>query len=281
MLRGIAFTLCITSVIVGAGCMKDLSGLARDKTGKFYSVNNRPGLVARCDIDMEKGKSRCKALPFELQTFENYDLEGIVWVNEKLFYVVSEKRENQCFEKCTLSQEILPFTINEQGRVVQAACSPMQIPLLPGDDPNCRAANCGLEGVTYDAEKNVLYVAKEHSEPRIFRIPLDEQQCPIGRYEELDVAKLFPAYSDLAFSAKRRTLFVLSSRGGGFVELDLATKRVLFSSDSILGVREFIKAHIPTEGILIDDEKDMVYMMAEDGAFFSMPLHKASSAANP
>ena len=263
--------LSVLLVLICFGCLRDLSGITMDRDGHIYSINNRPGVFARCEADGDS--LRCKPLPYRLNTYRSYDFEGITWVTDSMFYTVIEKTDNQCSTDCNLSQQVLAFQIDPKGYVISAACDPLEIPLFKNDNPDCRFANCGLEGVAYDSRHNRLYIAKEHSQARLFVAELDERHCPTGNVLQMKPPKTYASYSDLAYSAKRHSLFVLSSRQEGFFEWDLKENRIILNSDEAYpDVRPFIQAHIPTEGIYIDDRNDSILLLAEDGALYTAKL---------
>jgi len=261
------------------GCWRDLSGLTADGQGRILVVNNRPGAFLLCAPDGDS--LDCKRLAFRTTRWERYDLEGVAFVRDDLFYAVSEKRDNQCLGGCSLMQDLLAFRIAEDGCVVPAACGSLTIPLFEGDDPECGFANCGLEGVAYVPERNLLYVAKEYSQARLFAVQLDGRQCPTGVYAEARPPEPLSSYNDLAWSPRWESLFLLSANDSRFVAWNLQTNAVVLRSEDVPEAAAFMKAHRSTEGIWIDDAQNRVLLLEEGGAFgaFELPPLPVASAA--
>ncbi len=257
-------------VITAAGCLHDLSGLTMNSEGRILAVNNRPGLFAWCEPD--SGRLDCKKLTFRLPTYSHYDLEGVTWVGNNRFFAVAEKRDNQCLAGCELSQEVMAFTLDDKGEVVAGPCGPLIIPLYADDNPDCPFANCGLEGVAFDPDRKLLYVAKEADQPRLFAVQLDGRLCPDGAFKQLALPRPFPGLSDLAYSSKRQSLFILSSRGHGFYGWHLPSKEIRIDSSRYPECEPFFQAHIPVEGIYVDDSTDTLLLLAEDGALLTLSL---------
>lgn len=269
--------MMMMATLFTTGCaarLHDLSGLAKDGKGNIYSVNNRPGVFVKCERMGDK--LDCERLPYKLTTYERYDLEGIVWIEGEFFYVVSEKRDNICAASCALSQDILLFRIDHEGMVEAGHCAPFTIPVFESDDADCPYANCGLEGIAYDSQQKLLYIAKERKKRRLFKVPLNENLCPSGTFEEITPPEeaLPVAFSDLYFSKARQSLFILDSRGERFYEWKLSEERIGYDSNINPKVKAFILNNIPTEGIYIDDAKNEAHLLAENGAFLIVPLNK-------
>ncbi len=280
MMRPLLLVLLVGMTLLFAAlsgsCMRDLSGLTVDSQGRILAVNNRPGVFAHCKP--KDGRLDCESLPFDVELYRRYDFEGVTSVNEHLFYAVIEKRNNNCLSGCELSQEVLAFRLGKDGKVRRAACPGLTIPLFEKDRKNCRFANCGLEGVAYDPDRNRLYVAKETWEPRLFSVSLDENHCPTGEFQEIHPPETRRAYNDLAYSSKRQSLFILSGYYHTFLEWNLKENRIVLNAEKDLPeATRFMEEHTATEGIYIDDETETVWLLTEKGAFFTARLPSPSA----
>jgi uncharacterized protein YjiK len=281
MARFISLLVVLTMMgcVMAACLMKDLSGLTLDSRQQILAVNNRPGAFVQCR--QAGDKLDCTPLVFEMARYERYDFEGVTWVNDSLFYAVIEKRNNQCLAGCELSQEVLPFRINEKGRVVEAQCGSLTIPLMRGDDPGCAFANCGLEGITYDSRRRLLYVAKEIHKPRLFAVQLTGELCPTGSFVEIAPPERMSSYNDLAYSRARDSLFVLSSEDRRLIEWRLGDHSIGLRSELIPELHRFLFAVPIVEGVAVDDAAGRVMLLAESGRFISVPLPPVQTANQP
>lgn len=248
----------------------DWSGMTLDDRGRILAVNNRPGAVGLCEDSGEE--LVCTPLPFEMRNYSRYDFEGIAWVGPELFYVVSEKRDNRCMADCRLSQDVMAFRINARGEVAAAACGTVTIPLLRGDNPRCPYANCGLEGIAYDARRRMLYVAKEAEQPRLFALPLNEDLCPTGQIAPLRPPVALSSYNGLAFSQARDSLFILSTRAARLYEWRLSDNRIVLRSEDIPALHHFLTTVPIVEAVTVDDAAQRLYLASERGRFLSVPL---------
>ena len=266
----IAVVSAAIAVLAAACLFRDLSGVSIDSKGRLLAVNNRPGLFALCEMDGDK--FTCKKLAFRLSSFERWDLEGVTWVDENMFYAVSEKRNNQCFSACELSQDVVAFRIDEDGFVSEARCRQVRIPLFESDNEDCSFANCGLEAVAFDIDRNVLYVGKEMYQARLFRLELDKDHCPTGEFKEIEPPRRVLSYNDMHYSKKRRSLFVLSLKVEAFFEWNLPTNRIVFDSKTLPETGKFIRENIPVEGITFDERSDEIILLAESGKYHKVKL---------
>lgn len=267
----ILLVLLFAAVILFSSCdLRDLSGITKNSKNEWVTVNNRPGSFAVCS---PKGDELdCKRLKFNLQTHELLDLEGITYIEDNLYYVAIEKRNNQCLSGCTLSQEVIAFRISASNEVYTDSCGSLKIPLYQNDVEDCSFANCGLEGIAYDKDRNRLYIAKEMVQPRIFMAQLDENKCPTGEYKEVAPPLVMITYNGLAYSSKWQSLFLLSTRRNMFYAWNLTTNSISLKSSQIPKVQEFLETKDLVEGIYVDDESNTVVLLAEDGSFISAEL---------
>lgn len=268
-MRARAILLLFAACLFG-GCVRDLSGLTLDGQGRVLAVNNRPGVVLRGTLHGDT--LDLHPLPFRLSTLMRYDLEGIAYVDDDLFYVVSEKEDNACVGGCTLAQDVIPLRLDEDGYVAPSRCARLRLPLFADDDPACAFANCGLEGVAFDGERNLLYVAKEAFKPRLFAVQLDDSHCPTGNFVELHPPLAYPGYNDLAYSAARHSLFILSTRAHAFYEWRLDVDRIGLQSRDMPEAAAFLARTPVVEGLALDDKNHQLLLLAESGAFARFPL---------
>lgn len=250
--------------------LRELSGLTKDGQGRFVAVNNRPGAFALCR--QTDNKLDCRRLPFHYPLYSSYDFEGVTWVTENLFYAVIEKRNNHCLSGCSLSQDIIAYRIDEQQQVVAAQCDNVHIGLYEDDVEDCPFANCGLEGIAYVSDRNLLMVAKEGQSPRLFAVQLGEDHCPTGSYVQIKAPEPMASYNGLTYSEKRRSLFILSTAEHRFYEWLIGEKRIGLRSESIAEADRFLRETAQVEGIYVDDEQDRLLLLAEGGEFLSVPL---------
>jgi len=262
-------------LLLTAGCLRDYSGISAIGPDEYIITNNRPGIFEHCRMK-SADELTCKRLAFKSSEFTFYDFEGVAWVNDKLFYAVIEKRNNRCLAGCELEQMIVPLRIEENRYVTEAACGELELPLFKGDDPDCAFANCGLEGVAYNQQLNLLYVVKEHSEKRLFVVPLDDKLCPAGNFEQMKIDDGLATYSDIAYSQARNSLFLLSRVSRAFVEYSLDQNRIVLHSRDVPGMTEFFAENEDAEGIFVLDGSSQVLVMGESRAFILADLLAAA-----
>ncbi len=264
------FLLCCLLLLTA--CVRDYSGITRIRAGEYLITNNRPGFFETCELTEDGQGLKCRRLSFMVSKYQFYDFEGVAWVNDDLFYAVIEKRNNRCMFGCKLEQFILPFHIDQRRRVTIGSCGEMEIPLQKGDDPNCPFANCGLEGVAFNPSENLLYVAKERDRKRLFKVPLKDDFCPSGNFEQFEIGDNFSGYSDLAYSEKRKSLFVLSRSDRAFVEYSFVEKKIVLHSRDLPEAALFMDENPDVEGIFVEDDDGSLVLLAESKAFLRMKL---------
>ncbi len=274
MRRFLTTLVLLSALLAIAGCLHDYSGISGINPREYIITNNRPGLFERCRLE-SADKLSCRHLAFKSSEFGFYDFEGLAWINDHLFYAVIEKRNNRCLAGCSLEQKIIPLRIEDDTYVTQAACGEMEIPLLKGDDPDCEFANCGLEGVAYNPRLNLLYVVKEHSQKRIFTVPLDGKHCPAGNYGQIQVGDGLANYSDIAYSQARNSIFLLSRVSRDFVEYSLDAGKIVLHARDVPGMAEFFSANDDAEGIFVLDDTSQIIVMGESRAFVLADLPEA------
>jgi|GEM_PF-2697666 len=258
--------------------LSDLSGITKNDKNQWIVVNNRPGAFAVCE-DAE-GSVNCERMKFNLATHKLLDLEGITFVGDNLYYAVIEKRNNQCLSGCELSQEVVAFRISASGDVYTDSCGSLKIPLFDTDIEDCSFANCGLEGIAYDSDRNRLFIAKEMVQPRIFIAEMNKDKCITGEYREVSPPRVYMSYNGLAYSSKWQSLFLLSSHHKSFYAWNLVRNEIVLRSEDMPTMQKFLDNNDLVEGIYVDDETNQIVLLAEDGSFVSAKLPELKNNNN-
>jgi len=237
------------------GVERDLSGLAYDAAQhRLLAVTKKPERILALDLD---GR-----LLAEYPVANVSDPEGIAWLGGRRVAVTDER-----------DGRIVVLTLPVQPRPLDADQAP-SLQLNLGDD-----RNHGLEGLGYDRKRDRLYVVKEHSPPRLYRItglgglakdkPVPHE--PVLRIEDLS-AWLRPATfaTDLAsveFDPQSGHLLLLSEESHMILEID-AEDGSPFSLRA-LGSLPGDEPVVQPEGLAVD-ERGTIYVVSEPNLFYRL-----------
>lgn len=172
---------------------------------RLYVVLNGPEVVLELAMDGSLLRR------ISLEGFE--DTEGIVWLEGECFAVIEERR-----------RRLVLFSLPEQVSLV--AYSDAEHYLVDGDE----AGNKGLEGLTWHAEQQHFYLAKEKGPRKLYQIPLPQKSQRTAdvstpwnvQRRSLGLSDL----SDLYHSPRTDHLLLLSDESKTVVEVDETGREV-------------------------------------------------------
>lgn len=176
------------------------------------------------------------------------DTEGICHIREHLFAVIEENEMTITF--VDLSPGVLSVSA-EDKRVIRVA------PPLPKEDKS------GLEGISYDAASDTLFVVKE-AEPKavyIIREACTDNPVITPAPELLRATEKLEDLSDVLFAADEKCLYIVSDRSKALTRMQLDGTIIdhLSLRGGNLGLNKTIK---DAEGVTRDDRGNL-YICSE------------------
>jgi len=215
-------------------------------------------------------------------TLTDADFEGLTYLKEDYFVLLEEKENKIYFIKYVDPDSGNPFFEVLSGHktgIPQATTEPKD----------------GLEGISYDPNTNRLYVVREHSDVRLFSIPItlpepgfsgdiDEQQKssvvlpaneePSGLFH---LGKVYPSSSDLS-----NNLLVIDDELEKIMEykLELDKENNLFSNSARLINVIDISAEPKPEGVAVYDNKLFIASEKKSGGLSSYTVNSGAAFCN-
>ncbi len=234
----------------------DLSGGAiHPVSNHLFAVINGTPRIHELDLDGNYVRQ------INLIGFE--DTEGIAYLNSDLFAVVEERRGRVVFITIPPNNSGQTININYPG-----SAGYIQFSGTWGD-------NLGLEGITYDAAGDDLYVVKEKSDMKLYKIDnplgfLGQTITPSEPFNLQTKAASYPgSFTDAAevFFTSVGTLLMLSEEGEIAVEVHAAT------GNAVAGSSLSVSFLTQPEGIAMDSGSRL-YVLSEPDEFarFNNPL---------
>ena len=203
-----------------AGIDRNLSGLSFDTdANQLIAVVNRPARLYRLSLE---GKVLSR---HRLQHAS--DVEGVAYLGGNRVAIIEEGKS-----RIVLTE--LPAQADADIDVHQGFA--LQLTLESPEPAGMRSGNQGFEGVGYDAQRDHLYVAKEHSPRALYRITgLARKGAPQPQAASISIENLshwvqHPAVgtdlSSVEVNSANGHLLLLSDESQSLVELDTAGRLV-------------------------------------------------------
>ena len=187
---------------------KDFSGVTMvvgdDGGRRIFIIDNKTTNIYEYDLDGKYHRTiRGKGFA---------DPEGIVYMGDDKFAIVEER-----------IAEISIVTINATTRSIDKKDAKVIKPRLAagGSSLNPDGGDSGLEGIGYDAKRNVLYVVKEKNARQLFEVQIDDKPGAATLLKEPTKA-LNAKLDDLGglhFDNASRDFFVISHESHCIVQL--------------------------------------------------------------
>lgn len=231
------------------GIQKDLSGITYnwDTDSLFAVVDETPEIFELNRQGVMRRKIKIVGLE---------DLEGICYLGQGRFAVVEERRMNIVFLKI------------DPGTLTLERADLKMIHPVPGEYDNQ-----GFEGIAADVEKEILFVAKEHSPRKIIRISgialetfssVNTRVTNLWETEPKDLG--LRDFAGLHFDAETDHLFILSDESRLIMEMTLRGIKV--GTLELEKGSAALSADIPKpEGITMD-RKGTIFIVSEPNLFY-------------
>lgn len=212
-------------------------------TNTLFVVLNSPCWVVEVDLE---GKTK-RVIPLEFFA----DTEGIAYMGNGLYAVTEERRRIVCL-----------IRIESDTKEVKREDA-MEMLVEQG------SGNNGLEGIAFDADKNMMYVVKEYAPRRIYRFPRpDGKKAPTVK-QPWDIEKESLGMDDVAgihFHADTGHLLIVSEASVCVVECTTKGEEIsrLDMSGGSAGMREGTPQ---AEGVTMDN-KGRLYVVSEPNLLY-------------
>ena len=222
----------------------DLSGLTYNAlTGTLFGVANGNTQI----FEFDKAGNHLRTI--QLTGF--HDTEGLVWAGESDYFVVEERRG-----------KVVKISFDENTENINYPDTYIQ---LEGEWGN----NLGIEGVSYDALTNSLFIVKEKLPRALYRIEIPENlPDTIAPDMPFDINGNNFGCSDFSGLHFHQNLFVLSHEGYALIQTDVLgneISRLNLNSDGANGTLE--SGLVQAEGITVDNE-GKIYVVSEPNTFY-------------
>ncbi len=223
------------------GIKNDASGVTWSPvTGHLYVVVDGPEKIVEITLAGEWVRK------VKLKGFE--DTEGICHLRDHRFAVVEENEMTVTLFDLPPGDE----KVSSKNGIAISLASP-----LPKDDPS------GLEGVSYDAGSDTLYVVKEAEPKEVYVVEGASSEEPVvyASKELREAVADLKDVSDVHYHASEKLLYLLSDRSRAIVRCTLAGEIVdtLSLEKDHLGLPESIS---DAEGITTDADGNL-YICSE------------------
>ncbi|RYF27837.1 MAG: DNA-binding protein [Comamonadaceae bacterium] len=249
-----------------AGVRRNLSGLAFDADHQqLVAVVNRPATLLRLSL----GGQLLSSHPLEHAA----DVEGVAYLGQGRIALLEEGRSRVLFAQ-------LPDAKDSPVDLQKAFA--LQLSLNAPEKAGVGTGNQGFEGLGYDAKRDYLYVAKEHSPRALYRISGIAKPQDAGAANSISIENLNhwvesdsivgTDLSSVEVDPTTGHVLLLSDESQSLVELDQSggfVGRVALSSwrDK--------NASIPqAEGIAIDPY-GVIYIVSEPNLFYRLQPRQA------
>ncbi len=230
-----------------------VKGIADNASGMTYNWDSKTLFIVvdspRKVVEIDKAGEMKRVITLKGIS----DPEGIAYLGEDTFAIVEEGKCNICIFKIVADTKTVDSSMVTKTKIESA-----------------KVGNKGLEGITYDAKAQRIYVVKEKRPRKIYAIdrkdlakgieavtnPWDAQKNSLGCID----------HSDIFYHPRTGNFVVLSHESFCVVECDARGKKL--SSMSLKAKDTKLKVDIPkAEGVAMD-ESDTLYICSESNFFY-------------